>query len=153
MQKNKTEFNYTVKRLITLSLAVSVGLFNSFPQVSAQSSEESHSHSESYPSDEQNPSSNDERNPLERNLEAQQTTIGANGGLYRRTEWNKDDRRHLLAIASRDSRPQFVPAPASNQTPQQNQASTRTCLQAATRFLAMAFRPCFRGVLGSHKKD
>lgn len=166
MQKNKTEFNYTVKRLITLSLAVSVGLLNSFPQVSAQSSEESPSHSESYSSDEQDhsnnensssgeddSSSNSESSSSEQDLEAQQTTIGANGDLYHRTEWTEQETQQLLAIAYMDNRPQFEPEPASNQAPQQNQASTRTCLQAAIRFLAMAFRPCFRGILGSSKKD
>ena len=143
MQNNKTKLSAAVKRLIALSLVTAVGLGNVPLQARAQNDDEFFFNSESSSSDEEGSSSNSESSSSEQD----------NDDLYVRTQWTEQETQQLLAIAYMDNRPQFEPEPASNQAPQQNQASTRTCLRAAIRFLAMAFRPCFRGVLGSHKKD
>lgn len=137
MQNNKTKVSAAVKRLIALSLVTAVGLGNVPLQTRAQSSEENSPHSESYSSDEDDSSCNSENSSLEQYPETQQTTTGTNDDSYIRTSWTEQEKQQLLAIARGERR--------FNQD--------RNWLQAAISTLAWAFRPCFRGVLGSHKKD
>lgn len=143
MQKNKTEFNYTVKRLVTLSLAVSVGLFNSLPQVSAQSSEEISSHSESYSSDEQTGNEGSLQNWNSINL--LDTVYPESHPRHSAEQYNllASMARQELTVSNDDIPP----------IPETEQVTAYCCLQTVISFITWAFGPCFRGVLGSHKKD